>query len=88
MEVNQEPLVEKVLTAEEQKQLSPEQVLQSLKDGNTRFTAGSLTLRDHSKQIRAAVNGQYPKLRPSYFRASTLAFLLKMFLTKESETYL
>jgi carbonic anhydrase len=61
MEVNQEPLVEKVLTAEEQKQLSPEQVLQSLKDGNKRFTAGSLTLRDHSKQIRAAVNGQYPK---------------------------
>jgi carbonic anhydrase len=61
MEVNQEPLIERVLTAEEQKQLSPEQVLQSLKDGNKRFAAGSLTLRDHSKQIRAAVSGQFPK---------------------------
>jgi carbonic anhydrase len=55
------PLVEKVLTAEEQKMLTPDQVLQSLKEGNKRFTSGTLTLRDHSKQIRDAVNGQFPK---------------------------
>jgi carbonic anhydrase len=61
MEVNQEPLIERVLSADEQKSLTPDAVLQSLKDGNKRFCSGTLTLRDHSKQIRAAVNGQYPK---------------------------
>jgi len=61
MEVNQQPLIERVLSAEEQNRLTPDEVLQSLKDGNARFLAGSLTLRDHSKQIRDAVNGQYPK---------------------------
>lgn len=55
------PLVEKVLTAEEQKRLTPDDVIESLKEGNRRFTSGNLTLRDHSKQIRHAVNGQYPK---------------------------
>jgi carbonic anhydrase len=61
MIVNQEPLIERVLSAEEQKNLSPADVLKSLKEGNRRFAAGSLTLRDHSKQIRDAINGQYPK---------------------------
>ncbi len=61
MEINQEPLVERVLTAEEQRRLTPDEVLQSLKDGNKRFAAGNLTLRDHSKQIRDAVKGQFPK---------------------------
>lgn len=61
MEVNQKPLIERVLSAEEQKRLSPDEVLQSLKDGNKRFASGNLTLRDHSKQIRDAINGQYPK---------------------------
>jgi carbonic anhydrase len=61
MNVDQEPLIERVLSAEEQKKLTPEEVLNSLKEGNKRFAAGALTLRDHSKQIRAAVNGQYPK---------------------------
>lgn len=61
MEINQEPLVERVLSAEEQARLTPAEVLQSLKDGNKRFLNGTLTLRDHSKQIRDAVKGQYPK---------------------------
>lgn len=61
MEINQEPLVERVLSLEEQKNLSPDAVLKSLIEGNKRFTSGSLTLRDHSKQIRDAVNGQFPK---------------------------
>jgi carbonic anhydrase len=61
MIINLHPLVERVLSADEQKRLSPEDVLQSLKDGNKRFSSGNLTLRDHSKQIRDAINGQYPK---------------------------
>jgi carbonic anhydrase len=59
MELN--PLVEKVLSAEEQKRLTPDDVIESLKEGNKRFVNGALTLRDHSKQIRHALKGQYPK---------------------------
>jgi carbonic anhydrase len=55
------PLIEKVLTAEEQKKLTPDEIIQSLKEGNKRFISGNLTLRDHSKQIRDGVNGQFPK---------------------------
>ncbi|MBX9850887.1 MAG: carbonic anhydrase [Cytophagaceae bacterium] len=55
------PLVEKVLSIDEQKRLTPNDVINSLKEGNKRFVSGNLTLRDHSKQIRDAVNGQYPK---------------------------
>jgi carbonic anhydrase len=61
MEINQNPLIERVLTAEEQRKLTPDQVLSSLKEGNKRFINGSLTLRDHSKQIRDGINGQFPK---------------------------
>jgi carbonic anhydrase len=61
MLVNQEPLIERVLSAEEQRNLTPDDVLKSLIEGNKRFVSGSLTLRDHSKQIRDAVNGQFPK---------------------------
>ena len=59
---NQAPLIEKVITAEEQKALSPDSVLQRLKDGNKRFTENNITARDHSKMVRAAAGGQYPKL--------------------------
>lgn len=61
MEINQSPLIERVLTAEEQRSLTPDDVLKSLKEGNKRFANGSLTLRDHSKQIRDGINGQFPK---------------------------
>lgn len=61
MNIDQEPLIERVLSAEEQKRLTPDDVLNSLKAGNKRFCSGSLTLRDHSKQIRDAISGQYPK---------------------------
>ncbi|OZV68575.1 carbonic anhydrase family protein [Winogradskyella aurantia] len=54
-------LVEKVLTAEEQAQLTPDSVIESLKDGNRRFVSNDLTARDHTVQIRKATNGQYPK---------------------------
>lgn len=59
--MSQQPLIEKVLTADEQKQLTPDQVIASLKEGNKRFCSGTLTMRDHSKQIRDAVSGQFPK---------------------------
>ena len=55
------PLREKVLTAEEQKALTPDMVIQSLKDGNARFVRNDLTARDHSAMVRNASLGQYPK---------------------------
>jgi carbonic anhydrase len=55
------PLIEKVLTAEEQAALTPDLVIQSLKEGNQRFVEGELTARDHTKQIRKTVDGQFPK---------------------------
>jgi carbonic anhydrase len=55
------PLKEKVLTAEEQKALTPDIVIQGLKDGNKRFMNSSLTSRDHTALVRDATTGQYPK---------------------------
>lgn len=55
------PLVEKVLTADEQATLTPNSVIQSLKEGNERFVAGELTARDHTQQIRKTVRAQFPK---------------------------
>ena len=54
------PLVEKVLTQEEQDQLTADEVIQMLKNGNRNFVTDTLTSRDHSMQVRAATNGQYP----------------------------
>ncbi len=55
------PLKERVLTQAEQQALSPEEVLSMLREGNRRFVAGTLTLRDHSAQVRKAALGQFPK---------------------------
>ncbi len=55
------PLKEKVLTKAEQDALTPEIVIQNLKDGNRRYMNNDLTLRDHSALVRDAVSGQYPK---------------------------
>ena len=55
------PLKEKVLTAEQQKALTPDLIIQSLKEGNKRYMNNDLTLRDHSALVRDAVEGQYPK---------------------------
>jgi carbonic anhydrase len=54
-------IVETVLTAAEQSRLTPDQVIQSLREGNARFCANDLTARDHSKQIREAARSQFPK---------------------------
>ena len=54
-------LKEKVLTKAEQDALTPDMVIQSLKEGNKRYTNNDLTLRDHSALVRAAAAGQFPK---------------------------
>lgn len=55
------PLNENIMTAEAQKALTPQSVIQALKDGNKRFTNNELTARDHTIQVRKATNGQFPK---------------------------
>jgi carbonic anhydrase len=55
------PRQQRVLTQAEQDALTPDDVLEVLRIGNERFVAGTLTTRDHSKQIRAAALGQFPK---------------------------
>lgn len=54
-------LVEDILTKEEQDALSPDMVIQSLKEGNERFMQNDLTARNHSAQVRESVKAQYPK---------------------------
>jgi len=54
-------VVEDVLTKAEQDALSPDMVIQSLKEGNKRFMRNDLTARDHSAQVRKSVKAQYPK---------------------------
>jgi len=54
-------LKEKPLTAEEQKALTPDMVIQTLLEGNRRFMENDLTARDHSALVRNASAGQYPK---------------------------
>ncbi|QIP17313.1 carbonic anhydrase [Spirosoma aureum] len=55
------PPVEKVLTADEQAALTPDVVINSLKDGNRRFVANEITARNHSALVRSASAGQFPK---------------------------
>ena len=45
-------LGERVLTQEEQNALTPDDALELLKEGNRRFVSGTITSRDHPKQIR------------------------------------
>ena len=50
-----------VMTRDEQQKLRPDEVLQDFKDGNARFSRGTITRRDHSEQVRRSVQGQFPK---------------------------
>lgn len=50
-----------VLTQEQQRALTPEQVLNLLKEGNEDFVNDRLTIRNSSARIRKAALGQYPK---------------------------
>lgn len=53
--------VKSILTAEEQANMSPDEIIGRLKKGNENFIGDNLTLRDHSAQRRMAMIGQYPK---------------------------
>lgn len=52
--------VSAVLTAEAQQTLTPEAVLEALKEGNRRFVEGRLITRDYMAQAAATASGQYP----------------------------
>jgi carbonic anhydrase len=56
----QKPVLSKAMTAEEQAALTPEMIIQNMKDGNARFLANDLTVRDHMSKVRSAVGGQFP----------------------------
>jgi carbonic anhydrase len=53
--------IDTVLGQQERDSFSPAKVVKLLTAGNERFVNGALTKRNHSKQIREAVAGQYPK---------------------------
>ena len=53
--------VSEVLTEAAQAALTPDQVLEQLKEGNQRFVEGRLTPRDYNAQAAATAAGQYPK---------------------------
>jgi len=55
------PLRENVLTAAEQQALTPDAVIQELKDGNARYITNDLTAKDDSAMVHNAAGGQYPK---------------------------
>lgn len=59
-EVKQQP-VKSILTAAEQADMSPSEIIGRLKKGNENFVNNNLTQRDHSAQRREAMIGQYPK---------------------------
>ena len=59
--VQPKPLIEEVLTAAQQSQLTANEVINVLKEGNQRFLNGDLTARDHSAQVRKSAVGQFPK---------------------------
>ncbi len=55
------PLIENVLSEEEQAALSPDEIIEMLKEGNERFVSNDLTARDHSAQVRNSTFAQHPK---------------------------
>ncbi len=58
---DREGLIEEVLTKEQQDQLTPSLVLTMLREGNARYVAGEVTMRNHKAQIRKAATSQFPK---------------------------
>jgi carbonic anhydrase len=50
-----------VMTAEQQRAMTPAQVLTQLEAGNQRFAAGKGTPMDYTTQVRRTAEGQFPK---------------------------
>jgi len=53
--------IKDVMTKQMQDELTPDEVLQDLLEGNERYVAGELINRDLPAQVAATTNGQYPK---------------------------
>lgn len=53
--------IQTVYTAAQQQALTPDQVLQNLKDGNSRFVQNNMLKRNPVMQAQAASAGQYPE---------------------------
>ena len=47
-------------TPESQSATTPSQAIEMLKQGNVRFTSGSITSRDYQSQVSQTAGGQYP----------------------------
>src|SRR6056297_2241677 len=56
-----EQLDDNVLTQEAQQALTPEQIIESLKEGNQRFVSNNLTPQDYQAQVEKTSSGQYPE---------------------------
>jgi carbonic anhydrase len=54
-------MIEKVLTAEEQAALSPDDIVKRLKRGNLRFTKNKLSERNYPAQVSKSILGQFPQ---------------------------
>ncbi|MFW5777870.1 MAG: carbonic anhydrase, partial [Bacteroidota bacterium] len=50
-----------VITKSEQAALTPDDVIQILKEGNERYVNNNLTNRDYMQQVSNAVEGQFPE---------------------------
>lgn len=61
IETMEKAAVKSIMTAEEQANMSPDEIIGRLKKGNENFVNNNLTQRDHSAQRRKATIGQYPK---------------------------
>jgi len=56
-----EQLDDNVLTQEAQQALTPEEIIESLKEGNQRFVSNNLTPQDYQAQVEKTSSGQYPE---------------------------
>ncbi|WP_340104219.1 carbonic anhydrase family protein [Rhodohalobacter sp. 8-1] len=54
-------MVGTVLTSEAQAELTPDEILQGLREGNQRFVNNDLTPRDYQAQVNKTASGQYPE---------------------------
>ncbi len=53
--------VGEVMTKKSQEEMTPDEALQDLMEGNSRYVKGKLTARDLRQQIASTTDGQYPK---------------------------
>ncbi len=58
--VPEHPMVSTVMTADQQKKLTPDAVIHLLKAGNNQYVNNTLTSRDYPSQVSKSTKGQYP----------------------------